>query len=62
MEDQQKIKEVKKILGPLANNFTDEQFKLTLTEVQFLTDSWLDEFEKDLFDGQTVHQLLSQDT
>jgi len=61
MDDQQKIDKAREILGPLAKDLTDSQLKDIVTEIHFLTDTWLDEIEKELFDGHTVQQLLSQE-
>ena len=31
----------------------------TVVEMKFLAVSWLDDFEKDLFDGKTINKLLN---
>ena len=31
----------------------------TVVEMKFLAVSWLDDFEKDLFDGKTISKLLN---
>ena len=33
--------------------------KDTVVEMKFLAVSWLDDFERDLFDGKTVNKLLN---
>ena len=33
--------------------------KDTVVEMKFLALSWLDDFERDLFDGKTVNKLLN---
>jgi hypothetical protein len=34
----------------------------SVVEIKFLAQSWLDDFEKAVFDGKTVNQLLNQPT
>lgn len=54
------IKEAKKILGDLSNEFSEEQLKDIVTEVQYLTESWLDNFEREVFKGLTLKELLHE--
>ena len=35
---------------------SDEQVPCIATEFQFLIDTWLDEFEKDVFNGMTLKE------
>jgi len=57
----EKLQEVKNILGVLGEQLTDDQIKTIATKVQFLTDVWLDEFEREIFNGKTIQELLSED-
>ena len=52
------IKVAKQILGEIADEFTPEELKDLVTEIQFLCESWLDDFERTVFDGQTLKELL----
>lgn len=61
MKDPQEIVVVRKILGPLADEMSDQELKVIVTEIQYLVDTWLDEFEQEIFDGNTIEQLLSQE-
>ncbi|MDO8570581.1 MAG: hypothetical protein Q7R97_03275 [Candidatus Daviesbacteria bacterium] len=54
------IQKSKEILGELAGEFTQEQFKDVITEVQFLAESWLDNFEREIFGGLTLQELLHE--
>lgn len=58
--DGKKIQKAKQILGSLVNDFTDEQLKYTVSEVEYLTESWLDEFERQIFEGLTLNELLHE--
>lgn len=58
--DEKAIKRAKDILGTVANNFTPGQLKDTVTEIQFLSESWLDDFERKIFNGLTLNELLHE--
>lgn len=55
------ILESREILGESANDMTDEQVFNLVTEMQYLADSWLEEFERQTFDGKTLIELLNLD-
>lgn len=59
-QDQQKkaVQEAREILGESALDLTDEQVYDLVNEIQFLVDSWLEEFERKTFDGKTLKELL----
>lgn len=50
----------RRILGEIANTLSDEQIECVVTEFQFLINSWLDEFEKDLFNNKTLKEILHE--
>lgn len=58
--EEKKIQQTKKILGSLVNDFTSEQLRDTITEVQFLAESWLDDFERGIFGGLTLQEMLHE--
>ena len=58
--DDKNIQEAKKTLGTLANEFTPEQLKDAVVEIQFLAESWLDDFEREIFQGKTITELLHE--
>jgi len=37
----------------------DEKLKTTVVEMQFLVEIWLDDLEKQIFEGKTLNELLS---
>jgi hypothetical protein len=59
MEDTD-IEEAREILGDTAKQLTDEQLKDICVEIQFLVESWLDEYEESVFDGKTLRELLGE--
>jgi hypothetical protein len=54
------IKRTKEILGSLGNKMTEDQMQDVASEVQFLITTWLDEFERQIFNGQTLKELLHE--
>lgn len=56
--EEKAIKSAKEILGELASQYTQEQLKNVVTEIQFLAESWLDDFEREIFKGKTLRELL----
>jgi hypothetical protein len=50
----------KEILGKLSDWFTDLQLKEIVTDIDFLVESWLDEFEREKFEGKTLKELLHE--
>ena len=61
LEHTENLAKAREILGKLANELSDEELKTIVTEIQFLTDSWLDEFEKSIFEGKTLNKLLIEE-
>jgi hypothetical protein len=58
--EENKIIRTRKNLGETAKALSDEQIECINTEFQFLIDSWLDEYEKDVFNGMTLKQVLNE--
>lgn len=47
-------------MGNSVSHLSDDELEICLTEFQHLIDEWLDAFEHELFDGQTLRQVLGQ--
>lgn len=60
--EERNIKQTKEILGNLADEFSLDQLKIVITEVEYLAESWLDDFERIAFKGQTLQELLHERT
>lgn len=54
------IAKTKEILGKLADLFTTSQLKEIVTDIDFLVESWLDEFERKKFGGKILKELLHE--
>ncbi len=54
------LQKTRHIMGNAASELSDDELEAYVTEFQHLIDYWLDTFEKDLFDGVTLQQLLRE--
>ncbi len=52
------IQEARDILGDSAQSLTDEQVYDLVNEIQYLVDTWLEEYEQKVFDGKTLKEVL----
>jgi len=58
--EEKELKQAKDVLGLLAFEFSDTEIKTIVMEVEYLTDTWLDEFERKTFKGLTLKELLHE--
>ena len=56
--EENQIISTKRKLGETAKTLTDEQIECMVTDFQYLIDTWLDEFECEVFGGKTLKKLL----
>ena len=56
--EQTQLSRLKKLLGASAESMSDSELKVVLADFQALIDSWLDAYEKRVFDGNTLQDLL----
>ncbi len=54
------IQEARKILGKLADGLSAHQIKNMITEIDFLVKAWLEEYERTIFNGKTLAELLHE--
>ena len=59
-QEENNIIRTKSHLGEAARNFSDEQIQIIITEFQFLINTWLDEYEKKVFKGMTLKEVLNE--
>ncbi len=57
-QQQRDILEAREILGDSAKDLSDSEVYDLINEVQFLVDSWLEEYERNVFDGKTLDEFL----
>ena len=52
------IEEIKKMLPKTSLPIDDEETTETLVKMQYLIALWLDSFERQIFEGKTLQELL----
>lgn len=57
-QQQSTVREARDILGESAKDLTDSEVYDLVNEVQHLVDTWLEEFERNSFDGKTLNELI----
>lgn len=55
------LEQAKEALGSTGKLMTDIQIQQTVSLFQNLSESWLDGFERSVFEGRTIRQLLTPD-
>ena len=58
--EENKTSRMRKALGETAQSLSNEQIETITTEFQFLIDSWMDEYEKEVFKGLTLKEVLNE--
>jgi hypothetical protein len=58
--EENKVLKMRRSLSERAKNMSDEEIQCVTAKFQFLIDSWLDEFEKEVFDGMTLKEVLNK--
>lgn len=56
-KNEQKIN--KKALNEEVNPIPKKDLQNSVVEIKFLANSWLDDFEKKIFNGKTINQVLN---
>lgn len=56
MEDLEEFKNILKAGGIVIE---DDELEETLTKAKYLINQWLDSFERDIFEGKTLQELLA---
>ncbi len=54
------LAKVKEALGELFKEFTVAELKAITTDIDFLVTTWLDDFERSIFDNQTLAEALHE--
>ncbi len=54
------IQKAKQILGSVADSYESDELRDVVTEIQFLVENWLDTFERTIFDGLTLKEMLHE--
>ncbi len=57
--EENKVLRTRKHLGEVGKDLSDVQVETIISEFQFLIDTWLDEYETEVFNGQTLKEVLN---
>lgn len=58
--EERNLQRAKQILGNTVNKLTQEELKVAMIEIKFLAETWVDDFEREIFDGLTLSELLHE--
>ncbi len=59
-QEESLVVKTRRNLGKTAETLSDEQIECIVAEFQFLANSWLDEFEQEVFRGKTLKEVLNE--
>jgi hypothetical protein len=51
------IEQAREVFGDKVAHLSDEELQSYLSKIDFLLNSWLDGFERTVFDGKTIQEL-----
>lgn len=54
------LKLARRTMGGSVAKLSDRELEVYITKFQYLIDCWMDEFEKDIFDGLTLKQVIME--
>lgn len=60
-QEETRFQKARRIMGDAVESLTDEELQIYLTEFQYLIDAWLDDFEKQAFQGSTLIDALKEE-
>ena len=58
--EEKNIKKAKEILGNISEELTTEELNDTVVKMQYLCETWMDDFERKIFKGVTLQELLHE--
>ncbi len=56
--EESRLQKARGVLGESVKNIPDQILDTFITELQYLADSWLDDYEKGVFNDKTLTELL----
>lgn len=55
---QNETEQARKVFGVKVAHLTDTELQAYISKLQYLIDSWLDQCERNIFDGKTIQELV----
>lgn len=59
LREDKTVKRTKELLGNLPGKFSEDEIQTIATEIQYLCETLLDAYERTIFDGKTLNELLN---
>ena len=59
-QEENDVQKARRMLGEIVQDVPDADLKVFVTEAQYLISYWFDSFEKSIFDGSTLKQILKE--
>ncbi len=59
-QEETRLQKARSMMGSSLYDVSDEDLEIYLTEFQHLIDDWFDSFERAMFNGATLKQVLGQ--
>lgn len=60
LQEETKLQKTRRVMGSLVFDTPDEQLEIYITEFEYLITNWLDEYERQVYDGLTLKELLQE--
>lgn len=61
-QEETRLQRARRILGKDAETISDDDLEKYVTQFQSMIDGWLDSYEKGIFGGQTLGQVLREES
>lgn len=59
-QEETRLQSARRIMGEVLVDISDDELEVCLTEIRFLLDAWINEFERELFNNKTLQQVLME--
>jgi len=54
------LEQARQVYGNTVAHLSDSELQSYLSKIQFIVDMLIDNFERKIFDGQTIHELIGK--
>jgi hypothetical protein len=59
-QEENRIQVARRVMGHEIAMLSDEEVQIYLTEFQYLIESWMNEYERNVFKGKTLREVLQE--
>ena len=60
-KEESRIQTARRIMGDEIAMLSDEELQIYLAEFQYLVTAWVDEYEKSVFNGKRIREVLQEE-